>query len=120
MKQVLTISIIILVLGSLGALVYFTPKSSSTEVIEMTSQQFKYTPSEITVKYGTKVTLKITALDVSHGFQLEEFGIYNVQTPVGQTVSITFTANQRGTFKFYCTVICGVGHSDHFGHLTVV
>jgi cytochrome c oxidase subunit 2 len=89
-------------------------------VIDVTTQQFQFTPNEITVNKGDHVLLRITSLDVTHGIQLEEFNIYNVETPAGETTEVSFVANKVGTFYFYCTVFCGTGHPNHLGTLKVV
>ena len=93
-------------------------KESSDVVIDLSSKQWEFTPSEIQVKQGQSVTLKITSTDVSHGFALEEYNIYAFVTP-GETVEITFIANNVGIFEFFCNVFCGEGHSKHRGNLIV-
>ena len=45
------------------------------EAIDMTAESYKFTPEVIRVKVGTLVTLKIKAIDGTHGFQLNAFGI---------------------------------------------
>ena len=91
---------------------------SSDVVIEISSKQWEFEPSEIQVKQGQSVTLKITSTDISHGFALEEYNIYAFVTP-GETVEITFTAHNVGIFEFFCNVFCGEGHSKHRGNLIV-
>ena len=93
-------------------------KESSDVVIDLSSKQWEFKPSEIQVKQGQSVTLKITSTDVSHGFALEEYNIYAFVTP-GETVEITFVANNVGIFEFFCNVFCGEGHSKHRGNLIV-
>lgn len=94
-------------------------QNNNTVIINMTTQQFKFVPSRITVKYGSHVQLNIKSLDVTHGFQIDQLNVINVPTPPGQTTIIKFVANKRGVFKFYCTVFCGTGHINHWGLLTV-
>ena len=91
---------------------------SSNVVIEISSKQWEFEPSEIHVEQGQTVTLKITSTDISHGFALEEYNIYAFVTP-GETVEITFTAHNVGIFEFFCNVFCGEGHSKHRGNLIV-
>ena len=91
---------------------------SSNIVIEISSKQWEFEPSEIHVEQGQTVTLKITSTDISHGFALEEYNIYAFVTP-GETVEITFTAHNVGIFEFFCNVFCGEGHSKHRGNLIV-
>lgn len=112
--------IIILLMITLGV-VYLNNQNGDGEriVIEVTTQQFKFNPSIINVTYGSDVTLRITSIDVTHGFQVDEYKIYNVVVPAGETVDVNFVANIRGEFIFYCTVLCGTGHANHLGTLVV-
>ncbi len=87
--------------------------------IKMTAQQFMYTPNLIEVHVGDTIRLEITTLDITHGFQLEEFNILNVQIIEGEPTIIEFLANQKGEFKFFCTVFCGSGHPEHIGTLII-
>ncbi len=76
-------------------------------------------PSEVRVKQGEKVTLRITSFDVLHGFRSEDYGIESKQIYPGKLTEITFVANKAGRFPFKCTIACGVGHNDMFGELIV-
>jgi plastocyanin len=40
------------------------------KVVEITAKKYEYTPNEIHVKKGTRVQLKLRALDRTHGFKL--------------------------------------------------
>jgi cytochrome c oxidase subunit 2 len=112
--------LIILLMMTLGV-VYLSNQQDDGErvVIEVTTEQFKFTPNIINVTYGSDVTLRITSLDVTHGFQVDEYKIYNVVVPAGETVDVNFRATIRGEFYFYCTVLCGTGHANHLGTLVV-
>jgi len=75
----------------------------------------------IVVTKGDLVIIHLSSGDVTHGFAIRGYpdvGPYEV-TP-GQTITIQFTAEQAGTFTFYCTVFCGPGHSGHEGTLIVM
>ena len=85
--------------------------------INMTARQFEFVPSQIKVKNGTLVRIKIRSEDVLHGFAIDEFGV-NKQVGQSETV-IEFVADKTGTFTFYCSVYCGVGHSNMRGTLVV-
>ncbi|MGH9454903.1 MAG: cupredoxin domain-containing protein, partial [Terriglobia bacterium] len=58
------------------------------------------------------------ALDREHGFKLAEFGI-NEKLPKAKPVTVEFTASKPGTFKFNCSVFCGMGHHRMKGKLIV-
>jgi hypothetical protein len=44
--------------------------SQATHVIEITAKKYEYSTSPVRVKLGTKVQLKITAIDHDHGFKI--------------------------------------------------
>lgn len=96
------------------------PQTSSTGVKEfsMTAKQWKFEPNSITVNQGDLVRLKITSIDVAHGIAIPDYGINEYLSP-GQTVDIEFTADRKGTFRFACSVSCGVGHSGMSGKIIV-
>lgn len=91
---------------------------ANTKIIKMTAKQFSFEPSKITLKKGDRVRLEITSIDTDHSFVLQEFGIHIPLFP-NKTVFVDFDADKVGTFKFYCSVICGEGHSDMNGQLIV-
>ncbi len=75
--------------------------------------------SEIKVKQGEKITLRMTSFDVIHGFRLEDYEIESEQIYPGKVVEITFMANKVGRFQFKCTIECGKHHADMVGDLVV-
>ena len=84
----------------------------------LTARKWSFEPSTITVKPGDKVKLKIISVDVTHGFTLREFGINTVLSP-SKTIEAEFVADKSGTFTFFCSVPCGVGHTGMNGKLIV-
>ena len=109
--------------------------ASNVQVIEVTAKKYEFDPSPIHVKKGTKVQLKITATDHSHGFKTEEFpeGSDKKGTPgltftsfqdcwkieKGQSVTVEFVAQIPGKYPFKCCVHCGWGHRGMKGELIV-
>lgn len=87
-------------------------------IINMTSKQWEYNPSEIRVKEGQQVLLRIKSTDVPHGFVIEEYRINAFLTP-GEVVEVKFTANKAGEYIYFCNVFCGTGHPNHKGKLIV-
>jgi len=80
------------------------------------------TGDRIVVKQGDQVRLILTALDNGmgngHGFSLSPFVTSRTLHP-GQETVVEFTASQSGSFTFFCTVVCGGGHSGMSGTMTV-
>lgn len=85
--------------------------------IHMGVRQWAWDPSEIKVNYGEKVILIMHNADVQHSISIPEL---NVKAAIpGEGAIVTFTANKRGTFDFFCAVPCGSGHSKMKGKITV-
>lgn len=90
----------------------------SERTIEMTAENFAFTPSAITVKQGEKVTLRITGKTGVHGIKIPDLGI-NQSIDLGSTVTIELPTDKAGAFAFSCSVPCGSGHKDMKGTITV-
>jgi len=105
------------------------------KVIEMTAKKYAYTPSEIRVKKGTRVQLKIRATDRTHGFKIALYpegagesgapGLKfdpqqdNFKLAKNEERVIEFVAERAGSYPFKCSVFCGLGHSGMKGLLIV-
>ncbi len=80
-------------------------------VIAITAKRFEFTPNEITVKKGQPVTLRLTSLDVKHGFFARRLNIDADICP-GKTTEVTSTPGTTGKFVTMCDDFCSAGHSD--------
>lgn len=80
--------------------------------------QFSFDPDTIEVNQGDKVKITLTTRDVGHGFALRAYNINEAINP-GQSTVVEFTADQKGTFPFFCSVPCGAGHQAMKGTLIV-
>ncbi len=95
-------------------------ESTTTPVKEfsMIAKKWQFDPSTINVKQGDKVRLKIKSIDVAHGFSLLDFNINENLEPEKEVV-VEFIADKKGEFTFFCSVLCGQGHSGMKGKLVV-
>lgn len=104
-------------------LVAFTPLPlPQAEPIERTfrieARSYEFSPAQITVNPGDRVTIELTSMDVVHGLYLDAYGLQVTAYP-GQTEILTFTADRSGTFRFRCSVTCGDLHPFMIGKLHV-
>jgi len=88
------------------------------ETIDMTAESYKFTPEVIRVKAGTLVTLKIKAIDGTHGFKLSAFGI-DERLEENEPKTIEFYVANKGEYGFRCSHLCGIGHLGMTGKLIV-
>lgn len=101
------------------------PNQNSKEILEtgevkeftVEAFQFGFDPGTIEVNQGDKVKLTAYSSDIPHGLAIFEYGInmYLDSTPR----TIEFIADKKGTFYFYCSVSCGIGHGEMTGRLVV-
>lgn len=80
-------------------------------------RRFAWDPKIIRAKEGELVRLVVHNADVKHGLAIPELGV-NEDIPEEGAV-ITFRATKKGTFDFFCSVYCGVGHAEMRGSLVV-
>lgn len=120
---------------SLAAGLAARPQAAPPTVIEMTAKMFEYSPSEVKVKKGAHVQLKIVATDKPHGFQVSLYPDGSERTgdpglkfdppqnswrlEKDQEQVIEFNAEKIGTYPFKCSVMCGMGHRDMKGAIIV-
>ncbi len=93
-------------------------ESTSIKEFTMTAKQWEFDPAIITVKKGDKVRIKVKSIDVTHGFALPDFSV-NENLEPGKEITVEFIADKKGEFTFFCSVICGTGHSGMKGKLVV-
>jgi cytochrome c oxidase subunit 2 len=107
----------------------------NVRVIEVTAKKYEFNPSPIHVKQGTKVQLKIRALDRKHGFKISLYpdgsqtkgdpGLVFIskedcfEIDEGATAVVEFVAHAPGTYSFKCCKHCGPGHKGMKGQLIV-
>jgi cytochrome c oxidase subunit II len=88
------------------------------KVIEITAKKFQFTPSEITLKRGEPVILRMTSTDRVHGFMSKPFKI-DTDIPPDKTTDIAVTPATAGNFTIICDHYCGTGHSNMKMKVTV-
>ncbi len=88
------------------------------QTIEITAEHFHYTPEVIRVKEGTLVNLKLTAIDGTHGFALDAFGI-DEELAENKPKTVQFYAAKKGEYKFHCSHFCGIGHLGMTGRVII-
>jgi heme/copper-type cytochrome/quinol oxidase subunit 2 len=106
-----------------GLLVAFAPLPASIiapqeQTFRIDARQFAYSPSELKVNPGDRVTIQLVSNDVVHGLYVDGYDI-SVEADPGRTATLTFVATKTGSFRFRCNVTCGAMHPFMIGKLTV-
>ncbi|MEK3992992.1 cupredoxin domain-containing protein [Robertmurraya sp. FSL R5-0851] len=89
--------------------------SQDASTINITASNWEFDQSEITVKAGEEVNIALTNSEGYHGLAIDEFDI-DIQ---GDGMA-TFTPEEPGEYKIYCSVPCGNGHATMVTTLIVV
>lgn len=110
-------------IGLAALVVAFAPfpgsaASSASHTFRIEAGQFAYSPSELHVNPGDRVTIELISTDVAHGLYLDGYDL-SVEADPGQTASLAFVADRPGSFRFRCNVTCGAMHPFMIGKLTV-
>jgi len=80
-------------------------------IVKITAHKFEYEPSEIHLKVGEPVVLELTSKDVTHGFNIPDFGL-RADLEQGETARVRLVPEKVGTFEFHCDNFCGIDHES--------
>jgi len=106
-------------LVAVPAMINLTRANDNPKVIEIAAKKFEFTPSEITLKKGEPVILRLTTSDRVHGFMSKPLK-FDTDIPPGKTTDVTVTPDTAGDFTIICDHYCGTGHGGMNMKVTVV
>jgi cytochrome c oxidase subunit 2 len=86
-------------------------QESQPRVLTIAARRFEFTPSQITVKRGEPVTLRVSAEDRDHGFYQKDMGI-DLDLSPEHASDVTITPEKAGRFVVICDHFCGSGHGN--------
>ena len=79
-------------------------------VIDIAAERFAFTPSEIRVKAGTPLEIRLHSDDTAHGFHIVGTDV-DIELPKrGRGMATVNFQPQAGRYTFECSRICGAGH----------
>lgn len=96
-----------------------TRANDSPKVIEISAKKFEFTPSQITLKKGVPVILRLQSSDRVHGFMSKPLKI-DTDIPNDTAEDIALTPDSAGDFTVICDHYCGTGHGGMKMKITVV
>lgn len=116
-KIALAFVLLLTILGANGAAIARTPNQPwrvTIHNVDLTLTDSTFSPQNFTAKLGDEITLLITNRDMvnmdDHTVRLRApNGTTLTIAPAfdpGETVSITFTADQTGAYRFSCSIGC--------------
>lgn len=83
-----------------------TKTATATDVKDftVTVNNFKFDMAQIRVNRGDTVKINFINSQGMHVWVVNEFNVRTKVLQAGQSESITFVANQAGTFEYYCSL----------------
>jgi heme/copper-type cytochrome/quinol oxidase subunit 2 len=126
--------VLAVVAGPLGVRAGGGADDAGVRVIEVSAKKYEFSPSEIRVKVGERVRLKVHSVDETHGFKISlepegskdkavglkfDSAEANGKVEKGVDEVLEFTAVRAGTYEFKCAKMCGMGHGKMKGRLIV-
>jgi len=91
----------------------------SPKVIEISAKKFEFSPSEVTLKKGEPVIIRLTSTDRVHGFMSKPLKI-DTDIAAGKTTDVAVTPDTSGDFTVICDHYCGTGHGNMKMKVSVV
>jgi cytochrome c oxidase subunit 2 len=84
--------------------------AQDARVIEIAAERFAFTPSEIRVKAGTRLEIRLESDDTAHGFHIVGTDV-DIELPKrGRGVATVNFEPKAGRYTFECSRVCGAGH----------
>ena len=80
------------------------------QIIEIAAERFTFTPSEIKVKAGTMLEIRLRSDDTAHGFRIIGTDVDLELPKRGRGVATTMFTPTAGRYTFECSRLCGAGH----------
>jgi cytochrome c oxidase subunit 2 len=86
-------------------------RAQEPRVMIIEAKRFAFSPSEVRLKVGEPVTIRIHSADVTHGLYMKALGI-DAEIEPGKTIEVSFTPGAAGRFTAICDHFCGAGHGN--------
>ncbi len=88
--------------------------------VYLMAMRFYYHPTVLRLERGVPYRFRMMSMDVNHGASIHTGFAGHIMRRPAQTMSeMVMTFSEPGEFMIYCTVYCGVGHSQMKGKIIV-
>lgn len=104
---------------SAGEVLDYSDVTDGVVEIAVSNQGLRFTVDEITVRRGVTVRLTFDVVGGMHDWVLDEFDAATEVMRRGGSETIEFTADEAGTFEYYCSVT-GHRRAGMFGSFIVI
>ncbi len=88
--------------------------------VYLMAMQFSYLPNVLRLERGVPYRFRMMSMEVNHGASIHTGFAGHIMRRPAQTMSeMVMTVPEPGEFMIYCTVYCGMGHSQMKGKIIV-
>ena len=121
-RRIRSVSFAVVVIAVLGVAGFYIkqaffrppPPAMAGNVIDVAGSMSGFDKTEIHVKVGQPVTVRLTSMDNAghtdgggkHQWAVDELGLNIIAQPESSNY-VTFTPTKTGSFMFYCDICCG-------------
>ena len=95
-----------------------TANADGSVTVTLVAGMFFWLPGEVRVPAGRKVTIRVTSMDVTHGFEVAGTNVNTMVLP-GYVSQLSYTFERPGEYLIVCNEYCGVGHHTMAGKVIV-
>lgn len=74
------------------------------KIVIIDSQNYSFSEKEIRAKEGQTVQITLNDKDGFHDLVIDAFNVKTKRLNAGENDTITFVADKKGTFEYYCSV----------------
>jgi plastocyanin len=79
-------------------------EKGATKTFAVSGNNFAFDVKEMRVKQGDTVKVTFTNTSGTHDFVLDDFNVATAKLAAGASETVTFVANKKGSFEYYCSV----------------
>ncbi len=80
-------------------------EEADVKEFEITNKGLSFSPNEIRVKQGDKLRITFTNSGGTHDWVVDEFDARTKIVQTGESDTIAFVVDKKGTFEFYCSLM---------------
>jgi len=88
-----------------------TPPAPSPRVVEITAKRFEFNPTEVHLRAGEPVTIRLIGTDRAHGLLIKPLQV-DLDASPEKPDQITITPTAAGRYPAICDHYCGAGHGN--------
>ena len=95
------------------------PSTGQVKEVVIDAYSWGFNQNTVQINKGDQVRVTVRSSSGAHGVAFPDFGVQTGRIAAGSEEVIEFIADKSGSFKYFCNIPCGHGHSSMSGQLIV-